>query len=114
MCVHCDAGCIIYEDRPKDCSLFHCAYLQSTAPIGLRPDNCGIIFERLTDRIFLGTVFQEPTKVAVKQVHAFVDQGFSVVLVSNTKRFPLKTHVAPGHDESEIQAELLEYLEARE
>ena len=113
MCVHCDGGCTIYEDRPQDCSLFECAYLQSTAQIELRPDNCGIIFEKLTDKIFFGTVFKQPTKAAVEQVHSFIDQGFSVVLVSNIKRFPLKIHVAPGHDEGEIRSELFEYLEER-
>ena len=108
-CIHCDAGCTIYGDRPSVCSVFECAYLQSTAPTTVRPDNCGVIFEKVSDRIFFGTVFKTPTRAAIDQTHSFINQGFTVVLASNTGRFQ-KTHLAPGHDADEIRVEFLAYV----
>lgn len=79
----------------------------------MRPDKCGIVFEKLSDRIFFGTVFKDPTKEAVGQVDAFVEQGFSVFLVSNTQQFPLTAQIAAGHDEAEVRAEFSGHVEAR-
>jgi len=48
----------------------------------LRPDNCHVIFERVSKDIFFGT--QDPdyelTKPIIKQIREFTMQGFSVVL----------------------------------
>lgn len=51
-CGHlCNAGCGIYENRPRTCSAFECVWLKSqrgnrAMPPELRPDRCGAI---LTD-----------------------------------------------------------------
>lgn len=85
LCEHCDknVGCTIHEDRPKICRDFMCAYAQhEQAPIELRPDKCGVIFEKLDDKLFLGTIKPERqiAEYAMKQIHSFNQQGFDVVL----------------------------------
>ena len=94
MCNFCKNGCIIHDtiknkeqNMPEECKLFECAYYQSTkVSIDLRPDNCKIIFEKISDNLFFGT--QDPryemTDFAKKQILSFVAQGFSV-MISSTK-----------------------------
>lgn len=41
LCEHCDAGCVIHEDRPKSCRDFECAWLASDMPEEWRPDLIG-------------------------------------------------------------------------
>jgi hypothetical protein len=82
-CIHCDAGCLIEDIKPEECTSFNCAYIQSNIDnINLRPDNSNVVFEKLSDRIFLGTLVPntKPSKSAVNQTHNFIDQGYSVVL----------------------------------
>ena len=111
-CVHCEGGCTIYVDRPRSCSLFECAYLQSSAPESLRPDNCGVIYEKLSDRLFFGTAFRVATEQGVAQARAFVAQGFSVVVASSTGRFQPRVYIAEGHDENEIRDEFFGRVKA--
>lgn len=61
------------------------------ASINLRPDKCGVIFEKVTDTIFIGTVdpklkrFTEPFK---QQVKKFVQQGIAVILFKKDMETP--------------------------
>lgn len=83
MCKHCDKGCMIYNKRPNECKTFNCAYLQmENVGKELRPDKCGIIFEKITDNIFLGTMDKD-TKIkpiVKQQIEYFVKDGFAVIL----------------------------------
>jgi len=103
-------GCSIYKDRPQDCKDFECAYLQTQAPIELRPDNCGVMFIKKSDRIFVGAVVpgNEITDVARGQIEAFKKQGFSVIML---KRFA-KPHleISEAHDREEIWKEYINVL----
>lgn len=104
-CVHaCAEGCGIHLAKPSECSDFDCMWLQSSAPVSLRPDNCGVVFEKLSSRVVFGTVFKPITKEANEQAHAFVEQGFSVVLFS-TENGSSRALCAPDHDEGEINRE---------
>ena len=110
-CRYCDAGCSIYEDRPETCAEFECGYLQGkNLPLSLRPDKCGIIFIKNTHRIFSGVLVPEikPTNDAKGQIDAFLNQGFSVMVLSVNEKKPL-LRLAEGHGFDEI---IHEYKEA--
>lgn len=92
-CKECepDKGCKIYENVPKKCLGFECAYNQiKCAPIELRPDKCGIVFERIFE-IFIGTLDLNTnvSDVAKGQIDSFVNQGFPVVLFRGNLITPL-------------------------
>ena len=111
-CQHCDLGCTIYESRPQTCVDFECAYLQGkNLPLSLRPDKCGIIFIRRANRIFSGALMPdaEITDAARGQINSFVEQGYSVVLISVNEKKPLLM-LANGHDSNEIWDEYKEAL----
>jgi len=113
LCPFWDKKCTIYSSRPKSCKEFSCAWLQSgSANINLRPDKCGILFEKLSERIFFGTVDPEikMSEIGVAQIKSFVLQGYSVVLASPkeaTNRLFLNEH----HKEEEIIFEMGKYIE---
>lgn len=83
-CKECDpeVGCKIYKTRPKECHKFVCSYAQmDEVSAGLRPDQCGVIFERATESIFLGTTNRGgATKIVKNQVASLLREGFSVVI----------------------------------
>ena len=111
-CIHCDLGCKIHDEKPSECTDFDCAYIQSKVTnINLRPYKCGIIFEKLSDNIFYGTVNpnQKPTKYAFAQINNFITQGFSVVLGS-IKEPTNKFIISDKHEELVIRNEFAEYL----
>lgn len=80
-CVHCDKGCLIHETKDFECSSFECSWLQSGVDNPeLRPDRCGVIFERLDDTTFYGTLAENVTDLARKQAQSFTQQGYTVYL----------------------------------
>ena len=84
-CKECEpgVGCKIYKNAPDKCLKFRCAYNQmEKASIDMRPDKCGVIFERLDD-IIIGTVDPEVERLnenVLGQLEYFKDEGFSLVL----------------------------------
>lgn len=111
-CEHCLLGCQIHDSKPDECLTFECMYYQTEVPLDLRPDQCGVIFEKLSDRLIYGTVIARLTAKAAKQVYAFQAQGFSVVLAHNIGNSS-RTVLAEDHDPDEIQAEFQAHVEAR-
>lgn len=83
-CIYCNenTGCSIYNDRPTCCLGFNCSYLQAGLHPALRPDNCGIIFEKINDWLFYGTrdTRKDLSDIAKGQIQSFNKQGFSVVI----------------------------------
>lgn len=97
-------GCSIHEDRPNACRDFFCAYAQSpNVPIELRPDKSNVIFEKMSDQLFIGTLDAryELTDFAMGQINSFIKQGFSVILGASDFRKP-KVFIASGHNIEEI------------
>ena len=85
-CQHCTAniGCKVYDDLPNVCKEYKCSYYEAEkCSEDLRPDNCGVIFERFNDEIFIGIVdtARPMSEAANNQIRAFFLQGFSVVLL---------------------------------
>ena len=106
-CIFCDKGCTIHSDKPAECTDFDCAYAQGkNVPLELRPDKCGIIFEKWSDKIFYGTVVPDMkvTDYAMKQINGFNKQGFSVILASIKERDNI-LFLADGHIEKQIKVE---------
>lgn len=103
LCKHCEIGkgCKIYSIAPKDCLNFRCAYNQiDNASIELRPDKCKIIFEKVDDNIFLGTMHPDyneayKTEIMQKELLMFFQRGFSVIIHSFTIKNPV---VYPAKD----------------
>jgi hypothetical protein len=84
LCKYCDEGkgCKIYDTVPEKCLEFNCAYIQmEKVHPSLRPDKCGVIFERIKD-VFVGTLDPEnPLQDVVKgQIDSFSREGFSIIL----------------------------------
>jgi hypothetical protein len=85
-CKHCEIGkgCGIYDNAPKDCLDYQCAYNQmDNVSLNLRPDKCGVIFEKISDKLFIGTIDpkqEKPQDIVMKQIDAFLNDGYSVIL----------------------------------
>ena len=114
-CVHCDLGCKIHDTKPAECTDFDCAYVQmENIPIDLRPDKCGIIFEKLDDKIFYGTVNHNAkiSDFGKGQINAFLKQGYSVILASLKEKEP-KFFINEEHNEKEIRNEFTKHINLR-
>ena len=82
-CTHCDKGCLIHDTKHYECSSFECSWLQSNVDNdNLRPDRCGVIFEKIDDHTFYGNVIPggKVSNTARKQMQNFVEQGYTVRL----------------------------------
>lgn len=105
-CRECDVdkGCKIYNTISKKCLQFNCAYSQAeNAPINLRPDKCEVVFEKILDKVFIGTIdknLKQLNKDANGQIASFLNQGFSVVLFHQNIKKPF---IYPCKGESEDQ-----------
>lgn len=111
-CKFCKKGCTIHSTRPQVCRDYECAYYQNdSAHIDLRPDNCKMVFEKMSERLFYG--LQHPdyeiTDVARSQIAAFVNQGFSVI-VKVPSKISVDLFLAVQHDRAEIESEFREKL----
>lgn len=85
-CSHCavGVGCEIFNTTiPEKCKEFSCAWRQMRAVHpALRPDRCGVVFEKIADTFFLGTGKEgfQMTPFLRRQISSFIRQGYSVVL----------------------------------
>lgn len=82
--------------------------------ISLRPDNTHIVFEKVTEEIYIGTV--DPNYLDAwknKTVNKFIDKlnskGISVIISSFTNE-PKRFKVAKGHTPPEIYAKAMSIL----
>ena len=102
-CVHSCNGCNIHSIIPKECSDYNCAFSQiDKCDEDLRPDKCGIIFERVTDRLFLGVV--DPNME--------VTEGFTVVLHKFDEKRPA-VFMGKDHTIEEINADFQGFMKLR-
>jgi len=105
-CKYCDKGCTIWDSGiPDACKKFNCTYsLSPDADISLRPDNTGVIFERITTKIYLALVSVDIWKTAVVSHHIdnLIEQGISVVVSSYAEGL-IKIYTALGHKENKVR-----------
>lgn len=103
-------GCKIYSVRPDECSGFKCAYVQmEKADVELRPDNSKVMFEKITDTIFLGSLHEhyDLNNIIKRQIEYFLNDGFSVVIVS-PKFKKMKIYAAKNVKEKDVYLSLKE------
>lgn len=118
MCDHCvgRSSCGIYSERPQDCKTFECMYYQmENVSTDLRPDKCGVIFEKLNDTLILGTGDpdrKEFPKYLNKQISLFTEDGYSVIMLNAKYKEPL---IIPSPDKTSEEAwkEFKEEIETR-
>jgi hypothetical protein len=101
---HPGKGCKIWVNIPKKCSEFGCAYnqMKKVSP-NMRPDNCGVIFERIADDVFIGTISSDEIKLsddANGQIQAFLKDGFSMILFHQRIKKPF---IYPGKNHTPQQ-----------
>lgn len=103
--------CKIHDNIKEECKNFECSYYQmEKCNIDLRPDKCGIMFEMVSDNIFLGTKHPN-TKISIvgeKQIDVFLNQGFSIVISEKDKE--LKFYISNKHDNKEIYNQFKQIL----
>ena len=86
LCIYCEEGCNRYETRPEPCKEFECAYYQvEVANEALRPDRCGVMFEKIEESLMVGTIDPKAGEYPHLngQISAFLSQGINVVLLKN-------------------------------
>ncbi len=101
--------CKIYDKRPGQCSAFMCVYLLAEkAPLVLRPDKCGVVFERVASHIMLGTKKnrRKVNKVVMDQIKSFHEKGFAVVI--NAKNETTEIFLAKGMSKEDVKKEFQE------
>ena len=78
-------GCSNYNDRPESCRKFECAFYQAGGNIAVRPDNCGVVWERRGNTMF-GTLDKDRMKYPhfKGQVEAFKMAGAKVVITNGS------------------------------
>lgn len=115
MCKFCTTKCIIHGTHPEECKSFECAYYQmDKVHIDLRPDNCKVIFEKIGDDIFFGTLHPdyELSLIIKGQIGSFLKQGFSTFIACSKWKMPM-LFLADNHSEEYINTEMKKYLENR-
>jgi hypothetical protein len=107
-CKHCEInkGCNIYEERPDGCREFQCMWLQmEKVHIDLRPDKCGVIFEKFTDNVIMGVTDGYVSYRAMGQIESFKKENISVVMMNhNTKT--KKNFLSKGHTKEFVEKEI--------
>jgi hypothetical protein len=68
----------------------------------LRPDNCGVIFEKVEDTFFLGTLAADYklTPLLDRQIAMFLQEGYSVVLNARPRK---QVWLAQGHTQEMLK-----------
>ena len=91
-CAHCNNGCRIYgaTEYPESCGNFTCLWHnQPQVPEALRPDRCGVMFERVQGgSVFVGHVDPErPEAWKAPEIGVFVEKikqsGNSVIMYTS-------------------------------
>lgn len=82
-------GCTIHKNKPLECKNFNCMYTQmKNVSENFRPDNLGIIFEKLSSTLIFGTLMPNYNlnNTINRQIDYFLKEGFSVAIFSPDKR----------------------------
>ena len=81
-CIPCE-GCTVHDNKPQECKDYQCMWTQMEhVSIDLRPDKCGIIFDRvasdvITARLEEGKMIND---LLMGQINHFINEGFSVLI----------------------------------
>lgn len=84
-CKYFKDKCEIYDTRPLSCKSFACYWLNSDLSEDLRPDKCGVMFERVVGYpIYLAVTFPYQlealqSKEIGEVIKSLIEKGYSVV-----------------------------------
>lgn len=110
LCEHCDGGCSIYDTKPVSCTNFDCVYIEDSLDSSLRPDKIGIIFEKVTTKIYMALLEDynnwKSTEV-LEYINNLNKEGTSVVITS-FKTGITDIFCAPGHKKEIVSKICLE------
>ena len=87
-CKYITEHCSIYKERPQGCRDFNCAYIQmNKVNIAMRPDNCGVVFEKMSDTEVLGMLDPDKSEHphAQRQIELFKQSGYNVIITLDGK-----------------------------
>ena len=107
-CKHCilKKGCKIYDKRPQGCKEFKCMWLQmDNVHEDLRPDKCGVVFEKFTDKVIMGGTMGYMSSIVPGQIQAFNNEGISVVIVDHSQKKKF-SFLANGHTREFVESEI--------
>jgi len=108
-CKHCEpgVGCKIYNERPKPCRIFECAWKQMKhAGEELRPDRCNVLFEKWSDHVMVGATDSDDIKeIVMRQIDFFRSEEISVLMVDHNKK-TRTFFLAPGHNKEFVREEI--------
>lgn len=108
LCKHCDegVGCKIYDERPEPCQIFECCWRQMEyAHIDLRPDNCGVLFEKWTDKVIVGSTNDKLSDLILRQLEFFQREGISTVII-RPKEKSRTFYLAEGNTIQSVEEEI--------
>jgi Fe-S-cluster containining protein len=108
-CKHCEpnVGCKIYKNRPEACRIFECAWKQMEhSHIDLRPDKCGVLFEKWSDKVIVGSMnISYISDLIEKQIDYFRSENISVIMINHFEKY--RTYfLAQGHTKEFVQEEI--------
>jgi len=112
-CTFCDKGCTIYEERPESCVNFNCVYIDEGYNESLRPDRSGVIFDRITTKIYYGLVSERrintwDTIQMGEYIKSLNAKGISVVIAAFSTGIT-DIRCAKGHDINKVLEIALRY-----
>ena len=88
-------SCSIYQDRPRECAVYQCAWLSGSGPDEHRPDLCGVVAEVMfkDDAPFLAVLAVSPGFAphnrVVRDVFKFWrDQGLAITFNGDVHATP--------------------------
>jgi len=83
-CFNEDKRCNDYNNRPNECKTYLCTYAQMKhTHLDLRPDKCGVIFDKISDTLILGSTniaINNLSYLVKEQIKYFGKDGFSVAI----------------------------------
>jgi len=88
-CRHCipDVGCNIYNDRPESCCIYECCWKQMEVTAEeLRPDRCGMMFEKWSDKVIVGVTDTGISELAMNQINHFREEGISILVINHKEK----------------------------
>jgi len=108
LCQHCEegVGCKIYSERPESCRIFECCWKQmKIAGKELRPNICGVLFEKWSDRLIIGSTVDELSDLIKGQIGYFQREGITV-LIANMIKKTRNFYLAEGHTLQSIEEDI--------
>jgi hypothetical protein len=108
LCQHCEegVGCKIYSERPESCRIFECCWKQmKIAGKELRPNVCGVLFEKWSDKVIVGSTENKLSKLILNQIEYFKNEGISILIVNQNEK-TRTFYVADGHTVESVKEEI--------